>query len=168
VLGAAQRKPVWMTLRGARDPAAAILSRFEVKRAPVPVYEIAEAMGITVVEEELPVTGILDAEDRDEVRIHVNVFDPPTRRRFTVAHELGHLMLHPLGVEYRDFVTSWNGGKKERQANHFAVDLLMPEWLVRPAFRWFKGDLAGMAEYFEVSQPAMEIRFQELYGRADR
>lgn len=157
-------KPTWMQLRGSRDPAEAILSHFAVRSAPVPVHQLAAGLGVTVVAAKLAVTGVLDPTDAHDVRIHVNATDSAVRQRFTIAHELGHLMLHPLSVQYRDYITSSRGGLKERQANRFAVDLLMPEWLVRPAFRWLSGDLEQLADYFEVSKPAMEIRFQELYG----
>jgi hypothetical protein len=80
--------------------------------------------------------GVLD---RLTKTIQVNVSLPPTVRRFTGAHELGHLMLH----KFRSLRESPldNGGisrrtnsPEEQEANLFAAELLMPSRLVRKLF----------------------------------
>lgn len=48
----------------------------------------------------------------------------PMRRRFSVAHELGHLLLHPDPAP--------GSPAHERQANAFAAEFLMPAAEVRP------------------------------------
>lgn len=58
------------------------------------------------------------------------------RWRFTVAHEIGHFVLHQSKVIDRtvnanDF-TVWNIASEEAEANYFAAELLMPEFLFRP------------------------------------
>ena len=63
----------------------------------------------------------------------------PGRARFTVAHEIGHYVLHPLIPHdrqhtARDF-TIWNDASEEAEANVFAAELLMPEFLFKPRFR---------------------------------
>ena len=61
------------------------------------------------------------------------------RKRFTIAHEIGHFVLHPL-VSHdrqhsrRDF-TIWNDASEEAEANIFAAELLMPEHLFKPRSR---------------------------------
>lgn len=52
----------------------------------------------------------------------VNADLPPDRYRWTVAHELGHLVLHTQFVDE----------DPELQANEFAAELLMPDHLLRP------------------------------------
>ena len=73
---------------------------------------------------------------------------PLGRRRFTVAHELGHFLLH----RERMIAGRWLGDTKEtireageesiatmeREANQFAVELLMPENLCRQRAEEFK------------------------------
>jgi Zn-dependent peptidase ImmA (M78 family) len=58
------------------------------------------------------------------------------RRRFTIAHEIGHYMLHPReGLDREDSAanfTLWNNLGEEAEANVFAAELLMPELLFRP------------------------------------
>lgn len=64
--------------------------------APVPVTEIAERNGVEVVLANFGrnrdlVSGICDFQNR---KIFVNAADIFPRRRFTIAHELGHWILH--------------------------------------------------------------------------
>jgi len=49
------------------------------------------------------------------------------RARFTVAHELGHIMLHEQPVHYRNGINSWHHHEEdsEWQANTFAAHLLV-------------------------------------------
>ena len=58
------------------------------------------------------------------------------RRRFTIAHEIGHYLLHPReGLHHEDTAknfTLWNDASEETEANVFAAELLMPEFLFEP------------------------------------
>lgn len=69
--------------------------------APVQVTALAEALGLSVWEDEdLPagVSGKLFQDDFNSgpsgYSIVVRASDPYVRRRFTVAHEIGHFVLH--------------------------------------------------------------------------
>lgn len=72
--------------------------------------------------------------------IGVNSNHHQNRRRFTVAHEVGHLLLHQgraltvdkvVRIRYRNEVSSMATDLEEIQANAFAAALLMPESHVR-------------------------------------
>lgn len=69
--------------------------------------------------------------------IYVNILDPEFRQRFTIAHEIGHILLGHEGISHRD--TSYTIYKdliermNEVSANAFAAELLMPELLLRKA-----------------------------------
>ena len=95
----------------------------------------------------------------------------PGRLNFTIAHELGHWVLHKdLAQEkleiFEGEILICRGidrltDNKERQANLFATYLLMPEKFVREEFKNFTFDqniVRQMAERFCVSKQAMEIR----------
>ena len=60
----------------------------------------------------------------------------PGRRRFTIAHEIGHYILHPReGLDREDTAANfmlWNDPGEETEANVFAAELLMPELLFKP------------------------------------
>lgn len=64
----------------------------------------------------------------------------PGRRRFTIAHEIGHYAMHPLVPHDREHLanadfTVWHDESEEAEANIFAAELLMPEFLLRPRIR---------------------------------
>src|SRR3954470_4270018 len=68
--------------------------------------------------------------------IGINSSHPETRKRFTIAHEMGHLVLHQLDqvhvdkqflVKLRDDISSQAIDPHEIEANAFAAALLMPE-----------------------------------------
>src|SRR5213595_2207529 len=121
---------------------------------PVPVKAIAEDyLGLTVTEAELDgVSGLLYPAER---AVFLNAAEVPARRRFTLAHELGHWVCQCLeGTEAPVFCraeeVSLDPAVKalEREANVFAAELLMPEDEVRAAC---KGDPDASAERFGVS-----------------
>jgi|ERR1700688_462204 len=121
----------------------------------------------------------------DRLLILVEAHDAPTRQRFTLAHELGHLEMHyrntmiqPLfpvedeaayfrcvtheaTSEFESQSTSQRR-RKERQADVFAAKFLMPLLLVRTAWRQADGNLERCAELLVVSKQAMEYRLAEL------
>lgn len=99
------------------------------------------------------------------------------RRRFTIAHELGHLMLHQNSmlnyghgeVYFRHTYGHQKHDPKEYEANYFAACLLMPEDLVQnyvnsmyPQFGLMGDDIDTLAAKFQVSSSAMTIRLSEL------
>ena len=78
-----------------RARAREVLAKHHVKKPPVPVEEIAKRMGIAVVGESADdeLSGfLLRNRKRGHSVIGVNDAHHPNRRRFTVAHELGHLL----------------------------------------------------------------------------
>lgn len=60
----------------------------------------------------------------------------PGRRHFTIAHEIGHYVLHPRECldhdDKAENFTVWNNPDEEAEANLFAAELLMPEFLFKP------------------------------------
>lgn len=74
--------------------------------------------------------------NRPKPLILVEEADHPTRQRFTLAHELGHLLLPwHLGGNFacdtsRDRADMWQTSNYEPEANRFAAELLLPSaWL---------------------------------------
>lgn len=53
------------------------------------------------------------------------------RRRFTIAHEIGHYRLHDevLAIDDQRTLEAWSGVSIETEANIFAAELLMPHFL---------------------------------------
>lgn len=107
--------------------------------------------------------------DRRECRRH------PRRRRFTIAHEIGHWVLHIsagklYGCRPADIVEQPSEARPDKralrrieaEANRFAAELLMPETLVVPAATELGSNVPALAERFDVSVPAIRVRLQQF------
>lgn len=137
---------------------------------PVNVAGIARYMGLTVWEDHSLPEGIAGKIFRDSKNggvlgysIVVRAQDPYVRKRFTVAHELAHYILHRSQFINNSLVddTLYRSGLSSRieaQANGLAADILMP-WHLLLSFvgKISDTDLAAM---FEVSEQAMRIRLE--------
>jgi Zn-dependent peptidase ImmA (M78 family) len=101
----------------------------------------------------------------DKPTIHVATGESEFRQRFSIAHEIAHLLLHPLngGVVYRD--KTFDGSAQETEANTFAADLLMPIWMLDPYVMQFGADIPKLSSLFQVSEAAMKVRLQAWLGR---
>jgi Zn-dependent peptidase ImmA (M78 family) len=137
-----------------------------IVRAPVDLHEIAYALDVRIVEVNQPGWAGAITSTEDTATVWVNAVDAPVRKRFTIAHELGHLFLHPLGQEFRD--ATFTGGPKESEANWFAADLLMPLWMLDSYARSMGANADTLARVFQVSSHAMGIQLAKLNGNAVR
>lgn len=90
------------------------------------------------------------------------------RKRFAVAHELGHWELH-RGLSQLSYCTDgdvhgYKGSPSEIEASAFAAELLMPAPLFKPHCHVTKPSLAlvkELAERFETTLTATAVRFVE-------
>jgi Zn-dependent peptidase ImmA (M78 family) len=153
-----------------------ILEQCAVHAPPVPVEAIARQLGAQLTYEpfEGEVSGMLYRQGSQAV-IGVNSRHAPTRQRFTVAHECGHLVMHkgqPMFID-RFVRVNWRDGQstpEERHANAFAAELLMPRGLLENELDRLgqreampPGQLvAGLAKRFAVSAEAMTYRLTNL------
>ncbi|MBA4046358.1 MAG: hypothetical protein C0471_18365 [Erythrobacter sp.] len=127
-----------------RDPSASLWDRVgPVEKAliepffvgpPVPVGGIAHALGIDVLSSALrsDISGQIRLRPDDNIyEIKVNIADPPVRQRFTVAHEIGHYLMHRNEID-GDGITdtilfrSKLSDRKETEANRIAAMILLP------------------------------------------
>lgn len=152
--------PPWVRARRAHTSADDLLSAYEVSGPPVPVELLVKNMGVRLHRVIRPGwDGALKIEN-GEAHIWVDGGVAATRQRFTIAHELGHLVLHDGDTMFRERITLVGVSPQEREANQFAAELLMPKAMVRS---YLGGrTLAEMAELFEVSEAAMGIRLHTL------
>jgi Zn-dependent peptidase ImmA (M78 family) len=136
--------------------------RFGGAELPVPVEAIAEDLaGLAVkLAASLEVSGALFPTVREIV---VRSDEPAERRRFTIAHELGHWFCHcvgrapaPVYCRAEDLSADVEGPARalEREANIFAAELLMPEAAVRAEWSRLE-DPSAVAKRFGVSDLAM-------------
>lgn len=145
---------------------------------PIPVEDLARALGAEVAYDSFDgeISGML-YRDGDRAIIGVNSRHAPTRQRFTVAHEIAHLLLHPGKPVYIDrFVRMMNfrdgsSDPDEVAANAFAAELLMPrEFMSAEIHRITSSQravtpqvlIADLAKKFRVSPAAMSYRLTNL------
>lgn len=155
-----------------------LLEEHDVRTAPVPLDRIVRAAGVVVqyapFDDEL--SGLAFIKD-GQAMIGVNSLHSTARQRFTLAHELGHILLHRPVLEAsgvhvdkgslrRDNLASAGTDDQEIEANNFAAELLMPEPLLATALDGrnldFEDDDAvqALAKKFKVSAIALQYRMQ--------
>jgi Zn-dependent peptidase ImmA (M78 family) len=165
--------------RTLEDEARKLLRSSRVMGPPVPVEDLAKALGIDVRVSpgKEDVSGAL-TRDGGSVAIAINSAQHENRRRFTIAHEIGHFVLHKgtqgqfdesFRVNCRDTVSPEATNVDEIEANHFAAALLMPEDFLRrdllqskPGENKLDKAINSLAVRYEVSARAMELRLVNL------
>jgi Zn-dependent peptidase ImmA (M78 family) len=154
---------------------------------PVDIRRIA-ASHASVIEHPLDpdVSGVLAPIESGKWVILINSTHPETRKRFSIAHELGHLLLHGYktphadrAFRFRDVHSSEGNVAEEIQANQFAAELLMPRDQILRLVGAHSLDHAPMdkrddeeldrlvsrlVKQFEVSKQAMTIRLSALFA----
>ncbi len=176
-----------MSLR-ARQAATALLRKHGIEAAPVDVRALAEREGVDVVFETMEdkVSGVL-VRSGDDATIGVNRGHHPRRQRFTLAHELGHYVLHEgespalgegdqmvggvagthtsvfadsnLTIYPRDENASKGASKLEIEANAFAAELLMPR-------SWLQSHLASGA--YDLYDEASMRKLAAIFGVSEQ
>lgn len=105
------------------------------------------------------IAGALIITDNYTV-IGYNINHPPSRQRFTIAHEIGHYLLgHGTMCSVASRLVADKG--KEHAANLFAAEILMPkEKVVRLAALGASKQI--LADFFDVSTEAVTLRLKKL------
>jgi Zn-dependent peptidase ImmA (M78 family) len=135
---------------------------------PVKIGDLARFLGVEVKISTLDV-GISGAifPNADGYKILINKHEPNYRRRFTLAHELSHFLLHRNmigdGISDNVLYRSNLSDVVEAEANRLASDIIMPVESIKKA----RADLgitksadavSPLASQFGVSEEAMRIR----------
>lgn len=160
---------------------ANLLAKFPINSAPVPVDKLAEFCGAEVVYNNFndEISGLLFRE-AGKLIIGVASEQSTVRQRFTIAHELGHALLHQMTnvhvdknftVMFRSAASSTAQDVFEIEANTFAAELLMPESLLREDLLTLKlnmeddKQLLMLATRYGVSTQALTYRLLNLMSR---
>lgn len=162
-----------------------LLQQNHVIRPPVPVDRIAKMLGLDVEltpghDDDLSGFLLRNAATNKAV-VGVNRSHHKNRQRFTVAHEIGHFLLHEgepvhvdgrenFRVDRRSSQSSTGDRPDEIEANAFAAELLMPANLLRKDLD-SGGELVdlsdddamkALANKYGVSVAAMSFRLANL------
>ena len=161
-----------------------LLDELEYRAPPFDPFKIAESMGIDVddyvTSETMDRAGSIRMDSAGNVFIWINPFDATIRKRFTMAHEIGHFIngdLKPndpiIDLPETLYRTDGDTSPQEIAANEFAIDLLMPEnHIYREGRKIIDASEGGtiladafigkMAELFDVSKLDMLFRLKEF------
>lgn len=168
-----------------RETAERVLQEYCPDSPPVNVRQIAERLGIEVkldsVDDDL--SGFLFRQPKTgRALIGVNANHHPNRQTFTIAHELGHFLLHEsetvhldskkdgYTLQLRNPASATGESINEREANLFAAELLMPAKFLAKELRKKDFDLLedeplalkSLAQKCGVSVQALTIRLHNL------
>ena len=154
-----------------------ILKEHDLFKPNFEVRTLVKRLKITLEEKELgnDVSGFLIVSNDHRI-ITVNKNNIEKRQNFTIAHEIGHFILHsrtqPLFVDksprvlFRNSMSSTGEDKMEVEANAFAAALLMPRELIEDQIKKGPNDVIDAISYlskkFGVSDPAMTFRLSNL------
>jgi Zn-dependent peptidase ImmA (M78 family) len=166
-------------MSGPEDRANSLLRKFGLIEPPIPVDEVAENVGALIVRNNFDGSESgFTLRDGKRIIIGINTRTSRKRQRFSIAHEIGHVVLHPLNtlivdhsvrMDWRDDVSSLGTNRQEIEANAFAAALLMPQEMI---LNWIKGFasqassrdelISELARVFDVSTEAMDFRLINL------
>lgn len=141
------------------EAARVVREMWMLPSGPIPnMVDLLEANGGIVIPCDFG-TDLIDAmSQRIEglpVLFFINVNSPADRLRHTLAHELGHMVLHTVTVK--------DDEEMEDEADAFAGAFLLPADEIRPQLRRFDlRQLANLKLYWRVSMAALAVRADRL------
>lgn len=150
-----------------------ILIESDMYKIPVDVIKIAKLNDIAVYEGELEknISGAIRYnKEKQNFEIMVNKNDTRERKRFTIAHEIGHYFLHKellmsdevhIDIMYRMPNDNEEENKREKDVDYFAGALLMNKTLLTKIYME-NHTITELAEIFDVSVSAMTVRLDIL------
>lgn len=164
-----------------------LAKKYNLTTVPFDVEKLANALGAVIKRDDFDenLSGFAYHKAGSKF-IGVNSSESEARQRFTIAHEIGHLILHDKDdltydkgfIMLRDLHSSDGTDQKEIAANKFAAELLMPQDMILEDVRGYGAlDLIHqdedtndfinfMADKYGVSFQAMFIRLTTLYFNA--
>jgi len=123
---------------------------------PVDIESIIASLGVNIVSFSFDKIDGMCLKEDDGWTIVVNTNISLRRRRFTLAHELKHVLAGEASFLMNGFET-----KKEQEANAFAGRILVPALAFIEAWKQNK-NIGYLSRLFGVSQQVIKIRLKEI------
>ena len=151
----------------ARNKARQLLKDIGIKKVPVSIREIVDYLKQN---HNFNIASYTGFDEETDALLHTDsegstlLFDPSNsenRKRFTIAHEIGHFMLDHTQHGWCKRQEDNGRDPKESEADEFAGELLMP-------LKLFKADLNNgmniddLAKKYMVSKSAAGVRASKL------
>jgi hypothetical protein len=147
----------------AERQATRLLELMHVAAPPVPMFVVSSLAGISVDRRpDWPTSAMAVACGRGW-RIVLCASEPRQRQRYSLAHELKHVLDDPFDDQlYAHLTPSKRHQRAEALCNHFAACLMMPRaWIKRDFYRGMQ-QVATLARRYYMSQAAIRRRLAEL------
>ncbi|EHQ92189.1 ImmA/IrrE family metallo-endopeptidase [Desulfosporosinus youngiae] len=121
-------------------------------------FEIAERKNIPIIIEPLgDIWGYCHSYKRMQI-IHLNSELDYIDQRFSCAHELAHIILHPrINTGFLRMHTFFSVERIEREANCFAVELLIPDSMIR-SYEHISRSIYEMASICGVPEELADLK----------
>lgn len=150
------------------EAANTLLKVGNLKDTPIEIIALCKNMGFKVYNQEMPdifcgyiaIDGELkDTFGTDRI-IVTNADESPKRRRFTVAHELGHYLFNFDPAKsisfYNAFEQDGETSPDENTCNRFAAELLMPKDIFTNAYELAREKFVGPDANYNIVQQLSE------------
>ena len=133
--------------------------------------DLAMALGVVVLDGDLKAADAWLVRKKNSGIIRVSKSIPESgRRRFAIAHELGHWQLHReisqlVSCTNADMVSRYKASPPELDANAFAAELIMPRHLFEPAMSEERPTAAfinHLADQFGTTRTSVAYRIADL------
>lgn len=144
------------TLDLAERQARRLHQLLDVGEEGIQEHHLAMLPRLRIVRESLPTSG-LSYWNGQEWIIAICQDDTPARQRFTLLHEVRHIVDHPH--RSRLYRSDWEA---ERAADYFAACALMPKPALKRMYCNVTQRIEALAAYFGVSQAALRYRLEQI------
>lgn len=161
-----------------------LLEELNISSIPIDPFDIARKMGIEISQsvniDKLSYDGEIYLNSLHRPVVWINPTDSVNRQKFTMAHEIGHLVydvlpdldnFKPIKDDYKSLRRDGSQNSMERRANDFAAKLLMPKNLIieigqdlieKEKIETKDRIIVRLSQAFQVSQEAMKWRLVNL------
>lgn len=156
----------------AKEKAKEVIKENCIIEPPIDTFSLVNKYGLNLSFIKLPekfsnVAGFIDFKTS---KVYANATDSSNRQAFTVAHELGHWLLHKdlytkepdkYQILLRQPINGINLTPEEKEANCFAARLLVPkDMLIEKRTKYPFATISNLAKLFAVSYDVMSYRIQ--------
>lgn len=132
-------------------------------RFPFPIELIVEQLGFTC-HPYIPdkdIQDIASAVSHSKKKIYINQKNSPQQQLFSIAHKVGHIILHGDNNDYIDS-PKVSQNIQVQEAEYFATVLLMPKITFAEQWQQSNQNINAIALFFGVSEERVKMRAARL------
>ncbi|MDP4007749.1 MAG: ImmA/IrrE family metallo-endopeptidase [Candidatus Peregrinibacteria bacterium] len=143
----------------AKSKAEEIWKNQAQKKVPVMLNDIVSAFGANVREADLEAYGVTQMDKAGFCVIMYKRGMSDERKRFTMAHEIGHIALEHITFDGSS--SQFSGKSQEKEADEFAGQLLVPAKDIKTFVKNKDKTIEDIMKRYWVSRPAAIIAVQK-------